>query len=328
MTSSKNTGKNQGHPLVNGFINFYKPANISSMDAVRRIKRITGQRNKVGHAGTMDPLAHGVLPICFGQATRLMDYIIDGVKRYRTEIELGATTATYDAEGEVIKRRAFDHLTIEMVEAALSPFIGSIEQVPPMYSAIKIQGQRLYKLARAGIEVERKARSVEIHDIQIVEFSPPKLVLDVECGRGVYIRSLAHDLGEALGCGGYITDLVRSFCSGFDATESVTLTQLEQAVEHDPRGWQEFLHPLDQVIQGLKSISLGEQAEQQLSNGQNVSVGRQLPDAGYLEPFRAYSSDGRFLALVRFDRASNSWRPIKVFQTNSPSPNAPISSNR
>jgi tRNA pseudouridine55 synthase len=312
-------------PAVDGFLNFYKPPGMTSMDALRRIKRITGQRKKVGHAGTMDPLAHGVLPICFGQATRLMEYIIDGVKLYQMEIKLGATTTTYDAEGEVVKTGNVNGLTREMVEDALPSFIGVIQQTPPMYSAIKVQGQRLYQLARAGIEVEREARTVEIHDIQITEFSPPTLGLRVESGRGVYMRSLAHDLGEALGCGGYVTDLARLYCGGFRAEESVTLEQLEEANAAEPLGWQQYLHPPDWALKGLRSIPVSIQAEHYLRHGQSISLGRMVPDAGYLEQFRAYSSDGRFLALVRFDRSTNTWQPVKVFKSDSPSPYAPVS---
>jgi tRNA pseudouridine55 synthase len=312
-------------PAVDGFLNFYKPPGMTSMDALRRIKRITGQRKKVGHAGTMDPLAHGVLPICFGQATRLMEYIIDGVKLYQMEIKLGATTTTYDAEGEVVKTGNLNGLTREMVEDALPSFIGVIQQTPPMYSAIKVQGQRLYQLARAGIEVEREARTVEIHDIQITEFSPPTLGLRVESGRGVYMRSLAHDLGEALGCGGYVTDLARLYCGGCRAEESVTLEQLEEANAAEPLGWQQYLHPPDWALKGLRSISVSIQAEHYLRHGQSISLGRMVPDAGYLEQFRAYSSDGRFLAVVRFDRSTNTWQPVKVFKSDSPSPYAPVS---
>ena len=312
-------------PPVHGYLNFYKPVNMTSMDAVRRIKRITGQRKKVGHAGTMDPLAHGVLPICFGQGTRLMDYIIQGVKRYQTEVELGVSTSTYDAEGEVTKRGEVSHLTREQVSDALQSFIGLIEQRPPMYSAVKVQGQRLYKLARAGIEVERKPRSVEIHDITLVDFSLPKITLDVECGKGVYIRSLAHDLGEALGCGGYVSSLVRLSCGGFDSADSVTLEQLEEANEADQSGWHHYLHPIDRALGALGSITVPPPAEKRLLQGQPISIGRQMPAAGYLEQFRAYAADGRFLALVSFDRSNNSWQPVKVFHNLGPSPYAPAS---
>jgi len=314
------------HPSVNGFLNLYKSIGMTSMDAVRRVKRITGQRQKVGHGGTMDPLARGVLPICFGQATRLMDYLVEGPKRYLVEIKLGASTTTYDAEGEVVKTGDVSGLTRQMVATTLQSFIGLVQQTPPMYSAVKVDGQRLYKLARSGIEVEREPRTVEIHNIQVLDFSPPTLVLDVESGRGVYMRSLAHDLGETLGCGGYVTDLVRLYCGGFRAEEALTLEQLEQASASSPDGWQQYLFPIDWVLRSMKSITVAPQAEKYLLNGQSINLGRTLVDAGYLEQFRAYSADGRFLALVRFDRGGgNAWQPIKVFQIDSPSPYAPVS---
>ena len=319
-------GRNSA-PTINGFINFYKPIDMSSMDAVRRIKRITGQRNKVGHGGTMDPLAQGVLPICLGQATRLMDYVINGSKRYETDIELGATTSTYDSEGEVVPQGAFDHLTRELIQAALDGFIGTIEQRPPMYSAVKVQGQRLYKLARAGLEIEREARRVEIHSIDIIEFAPPKLVLDVKCGRGVYIRSLAHDLGQVLGCGGYVTKLVRHYCGGFDAADSVGFEELEASVSETATGWQQYLYPLDHILRGLQSVTIGADAQRNLQHGQRFNLGSITSDAGFLEQHRAYSSDGTFLALIAFDPPTNSWYPVKVFQSDSVSPYALLPSN-
>jgi tRNA pseudouridine55 synthase len=309
-------------PSINGFLNFNKPAGMTSMDGLRNIKRITGQRQKVGHAGTMDPLARGVLPICFGQATRLMDYVLDGVKRYQVEIELGATTATYDAEGEVIKTGDASGIAPADIQAALPGFIGVIQQTPPMYSAIKVNGQRLYKLARAGIEVERQSRTVEIYDIQLVRSTPPRVVLVVECGRGVYIRSLAHDLGEALGCGGYVTDLVRQYSGGFSLEQSVTLEELEAAAA-EPGGWQRYLHPIDWALRDLRSVTISPTAEHYLRHGQPVTLGRGEPEAGYLEQFRAYTSQGVFLALVRYDRPANLWRPVKVFHLEQPSPYSP-----
>ena len=292
------------------------------MDALRRVKRITAQRDKVGHGGTMDPLARGILPVCMGQATRLMDFVVGGRKRYRMKVMLGVTTTTFDAEGDVVDTREVTGVDLGTVESAIQPFIGVIEQLPPMYSAIKVQGQRLYKLARAGIEVERKARTVEIYDIRVVDCAPPNLVLEVESGKGVYMRSLAYDLGEALGCGGYVADLERLSSGSFYAEGSVTPDRLEDAAS-EPSGWEQYLHPIDWVLKDLKSISVGHRAEQFLRNGQTVSLGGPLIDAGYLEQFRAYNADGHFLALVRFDRPGNAWRPLKVFRSNTPSPFAP-----
>lgn len=318
-------GQSNAKPTaLNGYINLFKLSGITSMDALRQIKRITGQRKKVGHGGTIDPLARGVLPVCFGQATRLMDHIVGGVKRYRVEITLGVTTTTYDEEGEVVKTGDTQRLTESMVEESLRRWIGRVKQTPPMYSAIKIDGKRLYKLARAGIEVEREARSVDIHDIRIIEFASPKLVLEVDCGGGTYIRSLAHDVGEALGCGGHVADLVRLLCGGFPAEESVTLEQLE-AARDGPDGWQEHLYPVDRVLLDLKSITLDRQAEEHLRHGQAVTLGGPELDTGYLEERRAYNSEGVFMALVRFDRPTNSWQPAKVFQIDAPSPYAPAS---
>ncbi len=292
------------------------------MDALRQVKRITGQRKKVGHGGTMDPLARGVLPVCFGQATRLMDHVVGGRKIYLMEILFGVTTATYDGEGEVVKTGDTGGLTRELIEHSLEPFLGTIQQAPPMYSAIKVGGQRLYKLARAGIEVEVASRPVEIHDIRITDCNLPSLTLEVECGKGAYMRSLAHDLGEALGCGGHVAALERLSCGAFKAETSVPPEQLEPD-DDGQDGWQKHLLPVDWVLQNLNSITVGQQAEQYLRHGQAVNLGQAPQNAGSLEEFRAYTNDGRFLALVRFDRGDNSWRPTKVFEVDSPSQYAP-----
>ena len=306
-------------------MNLYKPPGITSMEALRRVKRITGQRKKVGHGGTMDPLARGVLPVCFGQATRLMDYVVGGSKRYVMDVKLGESTSTYDAEGEITATRSFDGINQCQVESALEGFVGVVKQVPPMYSAVKVDGQRLYKLARAGIEVERQARSVEIHSIRLTRFTPPELTLDVECGKGVYMRTLAHDLGESLGCGAHVTDLERRSCGGFSASDSVSIEELEaEAIE--PGGWLHRLFPVDWIVRDFRAVTVGSAAEKYLLNGQAVSLGRQEINATYMEQFRAYNKDGQFLALVRFDRADNSWRPLKVFQPSTPSPLAPAAS--
>jgi len=260
--------------------------------------------------------------VCFGQATRLMDYVVGSPKRYRMEVALGVATTTFDAEGAVVSTREAAGVTLEAVERELLPFVGLIDQVPPMYSAIKMQGKRLYDLARAGIEVERKARPVEIHGIRVVDYTAPSLVLEVDSGPGVYMRSLANDLGEALGCGGHVADLVRLSSGGFRAEESVTLDQLERSAA-ECGGWQEFLHPIDWVLRDLRSISVGRQAQEYLRHGQSISLGIPVIDAAYLEPFRAYSLDGHFLALVRLDRPTNTWQPVKVFNIETPSPLAP-----
>ena len=321
MAKPRSIGK---PPEINGFVNLYKPPGITSMDALRQIKRITGQRKKVGHCGTMDPLARGVLPVCFGQATRLMDYVVRGRKMYRVEISLGIDTTTYDAEGEVVKTRNATNVTRDMVEESIQPWIGVVQQTPPMYSAIKVDGERLYKLARSGVEVKRESRPIEIHSITVIEFNTPTLILDIECGRGTYIRSLAHDLGESLGCGGHVTDLVRLLCGGFTAEYGTTLGQLEEAAV-SPEGWQKYLFPVDRVLRNLKSVFLSKNAEENIMHGQAVKLEHHQADVEFLEEHRAYNDEGAFVALVRFDKPTNLWHPTKVFTPGPPSPYAPTS---
>ena len=208
-------GSERGGTAVNGFLNFYKPVGITSMEALRRVKRITGQRKKVGHAGTMDPLASGVLPICFGQATRLMEQVVSGRKQYRMTVRLGESSTTYDAEGVITQVADPAGLSHQVIHQALQNFIGLIPQIPPMFSALKVDGQRLYDLARAGKEITRRPRTIEIFSITIDSLNLPDLDLTIDCGPGTYMRSVAHDLGQMLGCGGYVTALSRSSCGGF-----------------------------------------------------------------------------------------------------------------
>ena len=195
-------------PAINGILNIDKPKDLTSMDVVRRIKRASKQK-RVGHGGTLDPIATGVIPICMGQATRMMEYVVDGSKEYRGTVEMGVETDTYDAMGEAVRRADTSGVTAYRIEGALDSFEGEVMQVPPMYSALKIKGKRLYNLARAGIEVEREARPVKVHDVKLLDYTPPHAVVEVSCGRGFYMRSLAHDLGQALGCGGHLKELVR-----------------------------------------------------------------------------------------------------------------------
>ena len=291
------------------------------MDVVRRIKRMSGQKKRVGHGGTLDPQAEGVLPICFGQATRLMEHLVDGVKGYYMKVTLGTTTSTYDSEGEVVSSDDWRGVTRDDMEEAVEPFCGVIMQTPPMYSALKHQGKRLYELARAGVEVEREPRRVEVYSIQMLDFSPPEVSLQVECGRGVYMRSLAHDLGQSLGCGGYLSKLVRTRSGQFKVEEGVTLEELEES------GWEEHLRPVDYALLDSKATIVPRAAERLIRHGRDVSLGPNLSYAGYMERYRAYTSDGRFLAVVRYNKAENLWTPSLVFQLDTVSPYCPIGSD-
>ena len=311
---------------VHGFINLYKTEGPTSMEVVRQIKRLTRQRKRVGHGGTLDPLAEGVLPICFGQATRLMEFLVESQRQYRIEVYLGITTSTYDGEGEVVKRTDPSGVGLEAVEEALKSFDGIIYQTPPMFSAIKVGGKRLYKLARAGVEVERAPRRVEIRQIRLLDFASPSIFLVVDSGRGAYMRSLAHDLGEALGCGAYLKSLVRLGAGCFKVEDAVPLSRLQAASR--PDSWREYLRSVDSVLLHMKNVAVSKAAERYIRSGQSVSLPPHVGAyADYMEKLRVYTQDGRFLAVVDFDKPRNQWRPYKVFDLDTPSPHAPVLGN-
>ena len=309
-------------PAVNGFLNCYKPVGITSMAALRRVKRITGQRKKVGHAGTLDPLAEGVLPICFGQATRLMEQVVSGWKRYCMTVRLGATSSTYDAEGAITQVADPAGLTRRDIAAALHRFVGIIEQVPPMYSAIKVDGQRLYDLARAGKEIQRTPRRVAVRAIQIDSIDLPHLNLTVDCGRGTYLRSIAHDLGQALGCGGYTKQLARLSCGGFYAADSVTLEALAESA--DAGDWRRHLYPVDWALREFSPLLVSAAAAEAIRHGQPVRAGDSATVTNDNEPRRAYDPGGIFLALVQYQPVTGHWQPARVFHSSEPSPYAPL----
>ncbi len=283
------------------------------MDLVRRLKRASKQKH-VGHGGTLDPVATGVVPVCFGQATRVMEYLVNGTKDYRGVVELGVSTNTYDALGDVTARRDCSHVTAEAIEQALEAFRGVIEQVPPMYSALKWQGKRLYELARAGVEVEREPRKVEVLSIKLVDWSPPLATLEVSCGRGFYMRSLAHDLGEALGCGGHLQALVRLRTGPFKLADALSLAEAEQRFADGT--WQDALHGPDTVLQHLRAVIAGKRLEEMIRQGQAVPPGFGIPFSRPNEECRVYSADGRFVAIMVFNASTGQWQPEKVFNLN------------
>jgi tRNA pseudouridine55 synthase len=304
-----------GAPPLDGIINIDKPYGMTSMEVVRRLKRASGQKH-VGHGGTLDPVATGVVPVCFGQATRMMEYLIDGTKEYRAVIELGAATDTYDALGEVTSRADPSRVRREDVTAALESFIGVIEQVPPMYSALKRQGRPLYELARAGIEVEREPRKVEVLRAELQEWSPPLATIEVSCGRGFYMRSLAHDLGQALGCGAHLKALTRLRSGPFKLSDAVPLEDAERSFADST--WQEFLHAPDVALYNLRAAIVSKRLEDMIRQGRPLPPALRVPFSRPNEQCRAYSLDGRFLAVLTFDAAAGQWRADKVFSLSYP----------
>jgi len=293
---------------IDGILNIDKPAGSTSLKIVNLVRRLSRQQ-RVGHAGTLDPNATGVLPICLGQATRIIPFLIDAPKTYCAEAELGISTATYDAEGEVTSRVDPSFVTREQLEEVLSSFLGSILQTPPMYSAVKYQGKRLYDLARAGIEVERKKRRVHIFHLELLRWQPPFFTIEIECGKGTYIRSLVHDLGQSLGCGSHLRNLVRLRSGLFEIGDSLTIPQLEDAFRHGY--WQKLLYPMDAVLEHWIAAIVSQEKEQDIRWGRPLTLdGEEGEDK---DRCRAYSLDGRFLAVLRFITERGLWQPEKVF---------------
>lgn len=295
---------------VDGVFNIDKPYGMTSMEVVRRLKRASKQK-RVGHGGTLDPVATGVLPICFGQATRFMEYLINSGKGYRAVVELGVKTDTYDALGTVTETSDASGVTADALQAALEPFRGTIDQVPPMFSALKQQGKRLYDLARQGIEVDREPRRVEVKTVELVEWSPPHATVEIECGRGFYMRSFAHDLGDALGCGGHLKELIRLHSGPFKLSESLTLEDAEECLTAG--NIDDALFAPDIILYNLRAVVLGKQVAELIRNGRALPPGLRIPYSQPNEQVRVYTDDGRFLGVMLFDASAGHWRPEKVF---------------
>ncbi len=294
---------------IDGIVNLNKPRNKTSFQMVALVRKLTGVR-KVGHSGTLDPDATGVLPILIGRATRLASFLTDSPKVYRAKIEFGRSTTTYDSSGDTIAEGDVSSLTLDIIEASLDRFRGAIEQVPPMYSAIKHQGKPLYKLARAGLEVARKPRKVHIFRFEIQDWQNPILSVEVECSKGTYIRSLAHDLGQVLGCGAHLHGLIRVQAGPFNIDQATTPDELANAF--DDGSWRNLVHPPDVALSNLIAIMVDSSEEENIVHGRPVAL-REGLEANDGELRRAYSVDGRFLALVCFKRESGLWHPKRVF---------------
>lgn len=293
---------------MGGILNINKPQGETSYSVVARVKRLIGER-RVGHAGTLDPAATGVLPVCFGQATRVIEFLGEATKVYRAQIELGVVTDTYDATGKVIERKDSSGISREELESALKPFRGLIWQIPPMYSAVKYHGKPLYELARAGIEVERKRRLAKIYRLELTSWQPPIITLEVACGKGTYIRSLAYDLGQSLGCGASLKNLIRLRYGLFDIKDAVSVAQFEDAFRYGY--WQQFVYPADAVLLHWSAVIVSDDDSRAIRNGCPISYLEQhhSPPDNYC---RAYTSDGCFLGVLRFNPESEQWQPKKV----------------
>jgi tRNA pseudouridine55 synthase len=271
---------------------------------VRRATKI----RQVGHAGTLDPMATGVLVVCLGQATRVSEYLLGHDKAYHATIRLGVETNTYDADGDVVATREVNVDRIE-VERVLTQFIGEIQQVPPMYSAIKRDGQKLYELARQGIEIEREARSVIVHSIDLRDYHAPDAVIDVRCSAGTYIRSIAHDLGTVLGTGGHLIDLRRTAADPFTIDQTVSLEAFETAARESQ--WETLLRPIDEALSDWPLAVIAEPDQIRALNGAPIFS---LKMSG--TRCRAHDEQGNLIALLVFDQKQHWWRAEKVLAMN------------
>lgn len=245
---------------MNGIINIYKPSGITSFDVVSKIRH-AAKTKKVGHTGTLDPLACGVLPICIGKATKIVDYIMVGTKTYITELKLGVITDTYDMEGTVVATKDVQ-VTEEQVKAVICKFVGNIMQVPPMYSALKVNGKKLYELARQGIEIERKPRPIFIYDIEILKLNLPFVTLKVKCSKGTYIRSLCYDIGNELRCGGTMWSLERISSEPFDKSTSIPLEYVINGCDLE-----DYIISIEDALSVYERLELSGDYEKMLTNG-------------------------------------------------------------
>lgn len=289
---------------ISGVLLLNKPAGMSSNHALQQAKRLFFAA-KAGHTGSLDPLATGVLPLCFGEATKFSQFLLDADKRYRTTYTLGAFTTTGDADGEKLEPVSAAHITREQVLAELESFKGEIEQVPPMYSALKHNGEPLYKLARQGIEIERKARPVTIYSIELLDFRPgeeAEVDLDIHCSKGTYVRSIAEDLGRALGCGAHVSTLHRTQAGPFDEASSVTLDQLRQ---ERGEGLAELLDhhllPVDAPVQSLPGMTLPDDSAYYFRQGNPIMDPQvyRIGDEG--DMVRVFAENGDFLGVGLLD---------------------------
>lgn len=286
--------KGQGRPYrpVDGVLLLDKPVGLTSNAALQTVKRLY-QAAKAGHTGSLDPLASGLLPICLGEATKMSGFLLNADKSYQFTCRLGIVTTTGDAEGEVTATRPVGPFSREQVVSALQRFTGVIEQIPPMYSALKRQGQPLYKLARQGIEVEREPRQVTIHELRLLRLDGEELECRMRCSKGTYVRTLAVDLGEALGCGAHISALRRTAVEPYDASRMVTLDALRERAEQGLAALDEVLLPLDSAVTQWPTVHVRGDAAFYLQQGQPVLVPH-APTQGWV---RLYEGEQHFLGL-------------------------------
>ncbi|WP_028550470.1 tRNA pseudouridine(55) synthase TruB [Paenibacillus sp. UNC451MF] len=302
---------------LEGILPIWKPVGFTSHDVVAKARRIL-RIKRIGHTGTLDPQVTGVLPLCIGRATRLVEYIQELPKEYEATLKIGLATDTEDASGQVIEQVDQVHLTEEQVRKTLHSFVGEIEQVPPMYSAVKVDGKRLYELARQGVEVERKSRKVTIYSIEILEtnleMNHPEIRFRVRCSKGTYIRTLCVDVGKALGYPAVMSQLVRTSTGSIGQEQCLTLEQLELLQQQG--GLSDKLIPAETALAHMPTVRLSEGQTRKALLGQKLTLTPSeqtaLMDAAELN-YAVYSESSRFVGIFQWDRDKRELQPVKVF---------------
>lgn len=297
--------------MYNGVLNIYKEKGFTSHDVVAKMRGIL-QQKKIGHTGTLDPDAVGVLPVCLGNATRLADMLTDRDKEYEAVMRLGVKTDTQDLSGTVLEEKPVAVSEAE-VETAIQSFAGGYEQVPPMYSALKVNGKRLYELAREGREVERRPRSVALYRIEILSMQLPEVSIRVSCSKGTYIRTLCHDIGEKLGCGAVMSSLKRTKSGCFTLDTAITLSELERL--RDEKNVEKVLIPVDAMFDELAQVHVPDIYIKAVQNGNLFSLHQIMERRmfGPNEEVRVYDGTGRFYGIYTFDREEGVFKPRKMF---------------
>ena len=296
--------------MYDGIINIYKEKGFTSHDVVAKLRGILKMK-KIGHTGTLDPDAEGVLPVCVGKATKLCELLLEKSKTYEATCVLGLTTDTQDMSGKVLRESAVD-VTKEDIENAVKAFIGGYDQIPPMYSALKVNGKKLYELAREGKEVERKPRRVVLDNIDIIDISDDlkHITIRVDCSKGTYIRTLCHDIGEKLGCGACMETLLRTKVDMYELDNALKLCEVETLVEED--NLSQHLVSIEDILKGYPKVNVVENADKLLYNGNKLNFKSVVP-RNVKESVRVYDSKDNFVALYEYDNKYNEYKPIKMF---------------
>jgi tRNA pseudouridine55 synthase len=308
MDYQENTQRNDKMlSRTSGVLVIDKPVGMTSHDVVQVVRRGTGIR-RAGHTGTLDPRASGVLVVLIGPAVRLSEYLSTSEKRYQAVMKFGMTTSTYDTEGAITSEGGAFDFEFEDLEKALSKFVGEVEQIPPVFSALKIDGRRAYEMARAGEEVEMEPRMITVHSLELLEWEPPEAVIDIHCSSGTYIRSLAHDLGEEMGSGATLINLRRTKNGRFTLRDAVSLRKLEEAFSNGD--WYRYLIPAAEALADWYTVELEHDQIDEVRHGHRVAAIEAMQAGTWA---RAISQEGELVALVEYIEEDQEWQPRKVF---------------